>query len=521
MAACPVDAEARRHYAESLWRRGARQEAIAQLEEAGRLAGEDASLWARLAEMHLANGQPELARQNAEQALDLDPKLPAAWAIRGGVTRAAGQPRQALADYLRALGYAPSDRAILLEIAELHRQLNQPERALQTLQTLADTYSPGEEPGQVLYLMGLAYVALGRYDDGVESLSAAVTRAKPTPEMFCRLGEAELLAGHPAEAADAARQALALQPQHQPSRELLATHRAGPAAARNGEEVGVESGEGRVEVWMVRRESWQCPQPIATSATPHSPLSPLRCFLLLNALALLLAAIWLRGHSLGNIPGVNGDEAWYGVQAWRMLHGGRRRLAHAHRQSAEPAVDRPAGAAAPLAAAFDRAAALGGGGRRTGGAGDQLAVAAAGCSTGGRPRFPPWCWPSCRSTSPTAASPGTPASRWRPRCRWSISRWRPCDFPSVSAGGSRPRSSPWRLPFGCIPTNIFAGAADRWPRAAARWIRKDCEARMTNDEDRRIRQSSFAIAPFRFVIRQSTSSLVLASRAGGLGLAAA
>lgn len=222
VTACPVDAEARRHYAESLWRRDARQDAIAQLSEAVRLAGEDALLWTRLAEMHLANRQPELAWQDAEQALNRDSKLPSAWAIRGGVLRAGGQPREALADYLRALSYAPNDRTILREIAELHRQLNQPERALQTLQTLADTYSPGEEPGQVLYLRGLAYVALGRYDDGVESLSAAMTRGeKPSPEMFYHLGEAELLAGHPAEAADAARQALTLQPQHQPSRELL------------------------------------------------------------------------------------------------------------------------------------------------------------------------------------------------------------------------------------------------------------------------------------------------------------
>jgi tetratricopeptide (TPR) repeat protein len=86
---------------------------------------------------------------------------------------------------------------------------------------LDDTYSPGEAPGQVLYLMGLAYVALGRYDDGAESLAAAVTRGKPTPEMLYRLGEAELLAGRPAEAADAARRALALQPRHEPSRSLL------------------------------------------------------------------------------------------------------------------------------------------------------------------------------------------------------------------------------------------------------------------------------------------------------------
>ncbi len=221
VAACPVDAEAHRYYAEALWRRGGRQEAIAQMEEAGRLAGEDAALWARLAEMYLAIGQPERARQNADRALDLDPKLPSAWAIRGGVTRAAGQPRQALADYLRAMGYAPHDRAILQDVAGLYRQLNEPHRALQTLQCLADTYSPGEEPGGVLYLLGDAYIALERYDDAVESLAAAVTREKPTAEMYCRLGEADLLAGHAVEAAAAAQQALALDPGHGPSRDLL------------------------------------------------------------------------------------------------------------------------------------------------------------------------------------------------------------------------------------------------------------------------------------------------------------
>lgn len=221
VAVCPVDAEARRHYAEALWRRAARQEAIAQLQEASRLAGDDPTISVRLAEMQLANGQPELARQNADQALVLDPKLPAGWSVHGGAMRAAGDPQQALADYLRALGYAPNDRAILVEIAELHRQLNRPDRALQTLQALADTYSPGEEPGQVLYLMGLAYAALGRPEDSAESLLAAVRRPGPTAEMYGELAQAELRVGRAAEAAQAAREALALQPQHWPSRDLL------------------------------------------------------------------------------------------------------------------------------------------------------------------------------------------------------------------------------------------------------------------------------------------------------------
>jgi tetratricopeptide (TPR) repeat protein len=218
---CPADPEARRFYADALWQRGARQEALAQMKEAVRQSGGDAALEARLADMHLNMGNVELARQSAEHAIDLNSKLPAAWAVRGRIMRAAGQPQQALADWHRALNYAPDDRDVLLELAELYRQLNQPPRALQTLQSLADTYPPGEEPQHVLHLMGMAYLAMQRYDDAVESLAAAGMREKPSAELLHRLGEAQLLSGHPTEAAIAAQQALTLQPDHQASRDLL------------------------------------------------------------------------------------------------------------------------------------------------------------------------------------------------------------------------------------------------------------------------------------------------------------
>ena len=135
--------------------------------------------------------------------------------------RAAGQPQQALAAYLHALGLQPEDRNSLLEVAELYRELNQPDRALQTLQTLADSYPPGESPQNVLYLTGAAYLALNRYDEAVENMRTAVQRGKPNSDLFCRLAEAELLAGHSREAATAANQALALQPRHQQSLDLL------------------------------------------------------------------------------------------------------------------------------------------------------------------------------------------------------------------------------------------------------------------------------------------------------------
>jgi hypothetical protein len=41
-----------------------------------------------------------------------------------------------------------------------------------------------------------------------------------------------------------------------------------------------------------------------------------------NVAALLAGCVWFRFHALGNVPGINGDEAWYGVQAVELLRGG-------------------------------------------------------------------------------------------------------------------------------------------------------------------------------------------------------
>ncbi|MGD9644121.1 MAG: ArnT family glycosyltransferase [Pirellulales bacterium] len=59
------------------------------------------------------------------------------------------------------------------------------------------------------------------------------------------------------------------------------------------------------------------PRSVATRPAPS-----LRAVLLwTNGIALLAVAVFLRVWHLGNIPGLNGDEAWYGVQALRVLHG--------------------------------------------------------------------------------------------------------------------------------------------------------------------------------------------------------
>lgn len=219
--ACPDDPEAHRHYAEALWQRGRREEAAAQLAETLRLCPDDPTIYVRLAQMRLEMGQAPAARLAAEQSLDLDPKSAAGWAVHGRAMLATGDQRQALADFHRALGYSPNDRQILHDLAEIYQQEGQPQRALLTLQKLNDTYPPGEEPSEVLSLLGVAYTSTGRYDAAVETFSTALLRDRPTPELLARMAEAQLARGRAEEAANAAREALTLDPTHEASRLLL------------------------------------------------------------------------------------------------------------------------------------------------------------------------------------------------------------------------------------------------------------------------------------------------------------
>ena len=219
---CPVDERARQHYAEALWHRGASREAISQMTEAVRLSGGDGAMIVRLGELYLASGDLVSAERRSGQAIRANPELASAWALRGDVLRLRGNDQDALASYHQSLCFQGSDGRVQLEVAEIYRRQGRPGRALSTLQSLAEEYSPGQEPQRMLLLQGLALKALGRYQDSADTLAAACQRARPTAELLYHLGEAELLAGRPARARLAAAQALELVPDHQASHALVA-----------------------------------------------------------------------------------------------------------------------------------------------------------------------------------------------------------------------------------------------------------------------------------------------------------
>lgn len=219
---CPPDVDARLVYGEALWAKGLREEAIRELEEVAQLTGEDAGVEARLGEMYLAVGQIDRAREHANRAIELAPQDPRGWVVRARIARRSGDFPAALADYQRAVAYVPHQPEWLLEVAELYRAMGQPERALATLHQLADTYSPGEEPPQLIYLQGVTYLALNRPQEAAELLAQAIQQAGPCADWLYQLARAQAAAGRVRSAEQTLRQALRLEPQHHASRQLLA-----------------------------------------------------------------------------------------------------------------------------------------------------------------------------------------------------------------------------------------------------------------------------------------------------------
>jgi tetratricopeptide (TPR) repeat protein len=218
----PDDASTHRSLAEALWHRGARQEAIAQIEQAIEHDTNNSSLQVRAGEMDLATGATDSALTHAERAIRSDPKSGAAWALRGRCFLQKNQGERALADLQHSLDFAPDETDALLDVAKIYRQRGQAARSLTTAHHLLDTYPPGEESQQALTLEGLALMDLKRPQQACEIFALAAKQGPPTADCLYNLAQAYSAAGDLEQAMTTAQQALALNASHQPSRDLLA-----------------------------------------------------------------------------------------------------------------------------------------------------------------------------------------------------------------------------------------------------------------------------------------------------------
>jgi tetratricopeptide (TPR) repeat protein len=228
---CPDDERCRRHYAELLWRQGQTQPAVTHLQEAVRLSGGDPLLVVRLGELHLALGDEGGALRHAEVAIERRENLSSAWALRGEVAHRRGEWNDALACYHRALRYEPFNPPVQIAVAAIHREQGRPERSLAVLDAAVDQFSPAPAPAELLVHHGLALKQMGRYEEAIESLTAAA-EARGDAEVHFQLAEARWLSGDAAGASLVVRRVLERNPYHPGARRLeLALREVQPVAA--------------------------------------------------------------------------------------------------------------------------------------------------------------------------------------------------------------------------------------------------------------------------------------------------
>jgi predicted Zn-dependent protease len=222
LAASPDDASARRYLAETLWRRGAQEDAILQIVEAIRLEPTNANLAVRAGEMYLVIERREAAVALAERAIRLDPTLAGAWALRARCFDKMNLPDRALADLERAVEFAPDRSDLLVEVASMYRRRGQNTRCLTAIYHVLDSYPSGEEPQSVLVMQGQTLMDLGRPQQSIDAFSVAIRRGPPSADLYYYLAQSYSAAGRASEASAAAQQALAINSAHDPSRQLLA-----------------------------------------------------------------------------------------------------------------------------------------------------------------------------------------------------------------------------------------------------------------------------------------------------------
>jgi tetratricopeptide (TPR) repeat protein len=173
---CPVDVDARRHYADVLWKQGRRTEAVGQVSEALKLSPDDAGLCIMGGWMYLELGLLADTERLAADAVRLAPRSAEAWHLRGRLAMARGEFTAAVDDFHRGLATAPGHPELLTDTAEAYLCLDKPRRALATLAILAENAGPGHMPTPAIMMEAAALEALGRRDEALAGYREAVAR---------------------------------------------------------------------------------------------------------------------------------------------------------------------------------------------------------------------------------------------------------------------------------------------------------------------------------------------------------
>lgn len=128
-----------------------------------------------LGEAYLTEGSTELAIESLQEAIRLDRRNAQAWDSLGLALMKRGAHEDAERAFKRAVRLDPDDASYRLNYAYLLQKLGRPAEAIVQLERAREdlTY---RQPAKVLNNLGMAYLAVGRTDEGVAVLEEALFR---------------------------------------------------------------------------------------------------------------------------------------------------------------------------------------------------------------------------------------------------------------------------------------------------------------------------------------------------------
>jgi tetratricopeptide (TPR) repeat protein len=191
----PKDFRVRANLARALHQAGDKQLAIREMQHAVELSRGDPRLQVQLGEMYLDAGRWLESRRLAQVAIETNHQYAPAWALRGETEKLKGNYAQALADFQKALGYAPDMTSIQLQIVDTYQMMGQPLRALSAVEQVLTKHSADEQPEEALIAKGVALMQLKHVTPAINLLAKASRREKASSEVFVRLSQAQLQAG--------------------------------------------------------------------------------------------------------------------------------------------------------------------------------------------------------------------------------------------------------------------------------------------------------------------------------------
>lgn len=230
--------------------RGEPKAALADLDEAIRMAPGQAALYVARARAHEADSQPDAALTDLDKSLSLDPKYADALLMRAELRFAHKDRTGAASDAAAASASTPAGSARARAIAALYIELDQPSAALPMLDDWIRLHSDDAMLGSALnercWARGLSNQMV---DDALKDCRKAIKRDGENPAYLDSLGLVELRLGHYPESIKAYGQAVAQRPRSAWSRYGLglAKIRGGQTDAGNADLVAARTLDPQIE----------------------------------------------------------------------------------------------------------------------------------------------------------------------------------------------------------------------------------------------------------------------------------